>query len=261
MKTLALICLLLPATIALAQFNFNKLNEFTDKFKAANNIGRDASKVVKGASGIGVKEELVIGGSVAVEIVAKFGGLVRDEAITRRANLIGKSLAYYCDRPELTYRFGVLKSPSVNAFSAPGGYVFITRGLYDLLENDDQLAGVLAHEITHVTERHALKIIARGEFFDGAASLATDAGAAGKNRNFPEFSKGIKQITSTLFEKGFDPQTEYTADTKGSRLADSTNYAADGLKQCLESLQKRQSGRTEMFSTHPPLKNRIAKLD
>mgnify|MGYP006203657845 CR=1 FL=1 len=107
-----------------------------------------------------------------VEIVGRYGGLVRDEAITQRVMLVGRSLARYSDRPGLDWRFGVLDSPTVNAFSAPDGYVFITRGLYDLAENDDVLAAILSHEIAHITGRHALKIVARGEFLSGATSLA-----------------------------------------------------------------------------------------
>src|SRR5205809_5533864 len=87
------------------------------------NLGNiDVTKVIKsgaqvahGVKGIGLEEEKTIGNSVAVEIVSRYGGLVRDEAITRRINLIGKSIARYCDRPELTYRFGVLNSTTVNA--------------------------------------------------------------------------------------------------------------------------------------------------
>jgi len=153
----ALVVLMLAATagVGLAQFSLNGF----DPFKAAKDVG----KVVKGTAGIGLKEESSIGGSVAIEIVARFGGLWKDIAATQRVNLVGKSLARYCDRQELDFKFGILNSDTINAFSAPGGYVFITKGLYDLVgANDDELAGVLGHEITHVTRRHALKIIERG---------------------------------------------------------------------------------------------------
>jgi predicted Zn-dependent protease len=221
----------------------------------------DAGKVLKGVGGIGLQEELTIGNSVAVQIVAKYGGLVRDEAINRRVNLVGKSLAYYCDRPDLNFRFGVLNSPTVNAFSAPGGYVFITRGLYDMVQDNDQLAGVLAHEITHVTRKHALKIIARGEFFEGVAGLASDAGTIIKKQDLTRYSQGVGQITTTLFEKGFDPQTEFDADKGAFQLAATVGYAPNGLQECLQTLQQHETPNTTIFPTHPPLDERIAKLE
>jgi predicted Zn-dependent protease len=256
MKKIVFLALWLIAFGAFAQLGglFNKLETIK---KAAT----DGEKVLHGATGIGLKEEQAIGGSVAVEIVSHYGGLVRDDAITRRVNLIGKSLAFYSSRPELTYRFGVLNSATVNAFSTPGGYVFITRGLYDLLENDDELAGALAHEITHVTERHALKIIERGEFLQGVGDVVSDTAKPGSARDLTKFSQGIAKITNTLFEKGFDPKTEYVADKKGSELAAQVGYASNGLEQCLEALQKKGgNGKAVIFPTHPPLKERIARL-
>jgi predicted Zn-dependent protease len=233
------------------------------------NLGNiDVSKVVKsttevahGVKGIGLEEEKTIGNSVAVEIVSRYGGLVRDEAITRRINLIGKSIARYCDRPELTYRFGVLNSATVNAFSAPGGDVFITKGLYDLIQNDDQLAGVLAHEITHVSERHALRIIEKGEKLEGLTGLAEAGGTAFKKADITKFAPIVGKGTKIICEKGFDPGTEYEADLGGARLAVTVGYAPDGLEEALKTLQQHETGKTPFFPTHPPLKKRIAKLD
>ena len=197
-----------------------------------------------------------------MEIVARYGGLVRDEAITKRVNLIGKSLAYYSARPELTYRFGVLNSDTVNAFSAPGGYIFITRGLYDLLENDDELAGALAHEITHITERHALNIIRRQDFVEGGIGLGGQFGGTGGKQAEAVYSSGVGKIATTLFQTGFSQTQEFTADKKGSQLAATVGYAPGGLKNCLEALQKNGSKtRAAMFPTHPPLKDRIARLE
>ncbi len=225
---------------------------------------KDAGKVVKGVAGIGPEEERVIGQSVAVEIVGSYGGLVRDEAVNRRVNLVGRTLAACSDRPGLEWRFGVLASDDVNAFSAPGGYVFITRGLYRMAGNDDDmLAGILAHEIEHVCEKHALSIVARGEFLSGASDLAKnyDSHAADLEGKLQQFDLGIEKITKTLFTVGFDPQTEYAADRKGRDLAALAGYAKDGLKRTLVALEKQPANPKEkIFSTHPPLAERIKRL-
>ncbi len=245
----------LGASIAQAQFDLGK-------FSKALDTAKDASKMLKGVAGIGPAEEKVIGDSVALEIVGRYGGLVRDEAVTQRVMLVGRSLARYSDRPALDWRFGVLDSPTVNAFSAPDGYVFITRGLYDLAENDDILAAILSHEIAHITGRHALKIVARGEFLSGATSLA--AARSGEVRKvdaqLKQFNLGVEQITKTLFEKGFDPQTEYGADKEGRHLAVTTGYAPGALRLVLQRLQARTGDPKTIFSTHPPLSERIKRL-
>jgi len=233
------------------------------------NLGNiDVTKVVKsgaevwhGWKGIGLQEEKTIGNSVAVEIVSRYGGLLRDETITRRINLVGKSVARYCSRPELTYRFGVLNSTTINAFSAPGGDVFITKGLYDLIQNDDQLAGVLAHEITHVSERHALTIIESTEKREGILGLGEAAGTAFKKVDIAKYGPLVNSGVKVICETGFDPKTEYAADLGGSRLAATVGYAPNGLEQALKTLQTHESGKVTFFPTHPTLKKRIAKLD
>jgi beta-barrel assembly-enhancing protease len=246
-RLLALALVLWAAGPARAQFSLD--------FNGIVSKAKDVGKMAKGVAGIGPEEELAIGGSVAIEIAGHYGGIVRDEAITRRVNLVGKALARYSSRPQLPWRFAVLGSATVNAFSAPGGYVFITRGLYDTLPTDDALAGVLAHEISHITLRHALKIIARGDFFSGAMDLASQT-----NANLAKFDAGIDQITTTLFEKGFDPQTEFEADQQGRLLAVTSGYAAGGLRSVLVQLQVRGGDLKTVFSTHPPLKERISRL-
>ena len=254
MKKVALIAVLLTATAAFAGFNLGNL----DLTKTVKDLG----KVAHGAiTGIGSKEEQTIGESVSVEIINRYGGLVRDEAITRRVNLVGKSLAAYCDRQDLNFRFGVLNSPTVNAFSAPGGTVFITKGLYDQLQNDDQLAGVLAHEITHVTKRHAISIIDRDEALSGMAGLAQDAGSATRKTDLAKYSQGVGKVTTTMFDKGFDPGKEFDADKGGAQLAATVGYAPDGLEQALKMLKQHETGKMPMFPTHPPLDKRIARLD
>ena len=256
MKTLRwLLLVFVSVPFARAQFDFGKLSGVMDKAKSVG-------KIAKGAAGIGPEEEKVIGESVAIEIVGKYGGLVRSPVILKRVNLVGRAVARYSTRPELNWRFCVLNSESVNAFSAPDGYVFITRGLYNLAKNDDVLAGILGHEIAHITGRHALKIVARGEFLSGATTLAaqTNDNVRQADEQLKQFDAGVEKITQTLFEKGFDPGTEYEADRDGRALAAVTGYAPGGLRSMLSQLQKRSGGSQQVFSTHPPLQDRIHRL-
>jgi predicted Zn-dependent protease len=265
---LASLVIALTAPTLLAQFDLSRLKQGLDKVKSkAEEIGGKAQKVgqvAKGVAGIGPEEERVIGGSVALEIVGMYGGLVRDDAAMQRVNLVGKALARYSGRPELDWRFGILASDTVNGFSAPGGYVFVTRGLYDLLASDDALAGVLAHEIAHVTQRHALKIVARGEFVAGASALVSEhsSDVRAADAQLKQFDLGVEQIVKTLLEQGFDPPTEFEADKLGRELAVVTGYTPGGLRGVLTKLQARPAGpeSTKIFSTHPPLDERLKRL-
>ncbi|MBI2518064.1 MAG: M48 family metalloprotease [Opitutae bacterium] len=238
-----------------AQFDFGKLTKALDTAK-------DAGKMFKGVAGIGPAEERIIGDSVALEVVGKYGGLVRDEETVHRVNLLGRALARYSDRPELTWRFGVLDSDTVNAFSAPDGYVFITRGLYELCPDDDRLAAVLGHEIAHITGKHALHIVERSEFLSGLGSQVSQRSSDMRKADaqLKQFDLGVTKITQTLFEKGFDPQTEYAADRTGHDLATVTGYAPGSLRAVLETLRERGGDPKTVFSSHPPLAERIKRL-
>ncbi len=233
-----------------------------DRINRGIDTAKDLGKVAKGIAGIGPEEEKAIGDSVALEIVGKYGGLVRDDAIMQRVNLVGRALATYSSRPELSWRFAVLDSSSVNAFSAPAGYVFITRGLYDLAASDDALAGILGHEIAHVTGKHALSIIAKSDALSGATSqlVKRSGNARALDSQLQQFDLGVGQITKTLFETGYAPQTEYEADKVGHDLARLTGFAPGGLRGVLTQLQRRGGNTQKVFSTHPPLNDRISRL-
>jgi beta-barrel assembly-enhancing protease len=213
-----------------------------------------ASKVAKGAAGIGLKEELDIGGSLAVEIAAKKGGVLKDTALTKRVATIGKALALYSTRPEIPYTFAVLDNASINAFSAPGGYVFVTKGLVDSCSSDKQLAGILAHEIAHITRRHALKLVARNEGLKGMTELASVAGGGDISGYDDLISKGIQSILN----KGFDPATEFDADKHGTQLIYDTGFPPKTLRDYLTALKDDDE---KIFSTHPPTKHRVERLD
>lgn len=232
------------------------LDKITEDLKKVEDTSKKVGKVAKGATGLSLEEEIAIGDAVSLEIVSKFGGLWRDEAATRRVNLLGRALGRYAHRQDLVWRFGILDSDTVNAFSAPGGRVFITRGLYQLAESDDELAGVLAHEIIHIDRRHALRIIARGELLTGVSELVKD-----NNADYAQYEQLIGDLTSFILEKGYDPDTEYEADKRGRALAATTGFAPGGLRAALEDLKASGKAKEEQtFDTHPALDERLKRL-
>jgi predicted Zn-dependent protease len=266
MKTLRLYLFLSTAlfagTFAYAQFGGLDLGKIKKGFDTA----KDAGKIVKGVAGIGPEEERRIGEAVAVELIGRYGGLVRDEDTMRRVNLIGRALARYSDRPDLEWQFAVLDSDTLNAFSAPGGLVFITRGLYELAGNDDVLAGILGHEIAHITNKNALKIVQRGDLVAGSKGFLLKRSSQAREINSQVSQVGsilgfdVLGVVKKIADSGFDAPTEYTADKDGRELAVITGYAPGGLRAVLFNLQRNGENRKTMFATHPPVAERIKRL-
>jgi predicted Zn-dependent protease len=266
---LLIVAALVAGSAAFAQFDMlNKLKDAVTN-KGANNNGNStadtlnaAGQLGRGIAGIGPEEETNIGDSVALEIVGKYGGLVRDAAVLKRVNLVGRALARYAEGRELQWRFGVLNSDSINAFSAPDGWVFITRGLYNLARNDDALAGVLSHEIAHVSGRHALKIVENSNKLAGGVGViaSQNKNLSAANADLQKLGLSVGKVTTTLFENGYSPQTEYDADKHGHDLAKVTGYAPGGLRSVLVLLQQRGGDPKKTFATHPPLADRIKRL-
>jgi predicted Zn-dependent protease len=256
MKRLAFLALLLGFAMAEpASAQIPGLGKVTDALEKAKKTADDSARIAKGAAGLTLAEEVAIGDAVALTIVGRYGGVWKDPAATRRVNLIGRVLARYATRQDLEWRFGLLDSAAVNAFSAPGGRVFITRALYELAASDDELAGVLAHEIQHIDQRHAVRIIERGELLGGISSLVADNSA-----DFAAYEQAVGTVAAEILDKGFDPGTEYAADRGGRDLAAVTGYAAGGLRAVLVEIGDLAGPPAEVFSTHPSIEARLQKL-
>lgn len=221
-------------------------------------VVKGTSDMVQGATGIGDKEEQAIGGAVAVEIVSRNGGIWKNEEATRRVATIGRVLARYSVRPESSFTFGILNEEGINGFSAPGGYVFITKGLYEAVKDDHELAGVLGHEITHVTERHAVKVLSRNKFNKGALQVASGSVGGGATDAFDDL---VDRGVQSLFNVGYDPDKEFYADKIGHNLAADAGFDQDGLLSFLKRLNEMKKGESYAFSHHPPLKHRVERLE
>ena len=231
------------------------LGDLLNAVTKAKETADSTARVAKGASGLSLEEEVSIGDAVAVVIVTRYGGVWKDETATRRVNMLGQLLARYAGRQDLTWRFGLLDSDAINAFSAPGGRVFITRGLYELPLDDHQLAGVLAHEIIHIDDRHAIDIIARGEFLGGASSLASD-----NSDNFAAYESLVGETENLILDKGFDAGVEYEADEAGRDLSAVTGFEPGGLRAVLIQIDDSNEESGEVFSTHPSTAKRLKRL-
>jgi predicted Zn-dependent protease len=150
----------------------------------------------------------------------------------------------------------VLDTDGVNAFATPGGYVFITRGMLLRMRDEAELAGVLAHEVTHVVEKHALKTMRKGAL----AGLAGDAlGNYAEKKGKEEFTKIVSAGTE-IYARGLDKEDEFAADRAGVVIAARAGYDPYGLPsvlQTLASINPQDDAVSLMFKTHPDSGTRL----
>lgn len=214
--------------------------------------------VVQALEPIGEAEEITLGEAVALEAFSRFGGEYQNKEWTRYINLVGQTIAEVSDRPNLPFRFAILNSQEQNAFAAPGGYIFITVGLLKTLKNEAELAGVLAHEVAHVTERHMLETIRRGAILGSVSEFTLTA----MRKDPAMFSNVIEEMSELLFTKGLDRDKEFEADVVGIEYAYRAGYHPQGLRDYLKTLA-REEGKVQsrFFTTHPSTNLRISKID
>jgi len=209
--------------------------------------------LVSGLLPIGYEEEQSIGQAIALQVIARYGSVSEQADLTRYVNLVGRAVALTCDRPDIAYHFGVLNHDSINAFAAPAGYVFVTRGLLSQIRNEAELAAVLGHEISHVSQKHILAVIQRSKQVAGV----TEAGLAYANQN-PEAFKGlIDAAVKKLLDEGLDQDKETQADALGDVFAARVGYDPTAYLALLNRLRALKGDDKAFFKTHPDFSARI----
>ena len=182
-------------------------------------------------------------------------------ALQRYVNRLGRWISLQSNRPDLPWTFGVLDDVGYNAFATPGGYIFITKGLVDHVTDEAELAGILAHEITHVISKHHLQAIRKsaqsGVLTKFAASqLKSDLGGA--------VSAQLLGLGRELYSKGLDQEDELEADRNGVALATRAGFDPFGLVAALQQLRTEAPDNplfTLSFSTHPPAQVRLDQME
>ncbi|GGX58019.1 M48 family metalloprotease [Saccharospirillum salsuginis] len=206
-----------------------------------------------------IQAEVDFGRHVAASILGRMDGLDND-AVQRYVNLVGQTVARASRRPELDFYFYVLESDQVNAYAAPGGYVFITRPALALMRDESELAAVLAHEIAHVDQRHIVRALDIGATGSDAGLAQLMGGASETTRVV--FDQAVDQALSILFEKGLERQDELEADAQGAILLASTGYDPGALRRYLDRVHESGTDQhAELSGTHPPFDVRLAALD
>lgn len=204
-----------------------------------------------------VEEERRIGEKIAGNFLGAVK-LVPDANLQRYVNLVGRWVALQSARPDLAWHFGVVDTEDINAFAAPGGYIFLTKGLYRRLHNEAELAGVLGHEIGHVIRKHHIKVMQQSQFIALGASLL---GRKMKDEN--QLIQNLIGNGAEIMSRSLDKESEFEADRIGMVLAARAGYDAYSLPKVLEDIGhvSDQDGRVALlFKTHPHPRDRFDRL-
>lgn len=253
----ALLLVSISATPATAGF----LDKLIKPDSKEGKILAGATKVVSSSKEIDYPTERTMGESLALEGLQRFGNPVQSESLQRYVNLVGAAVSTNSKRATIPYQFAVLDSPVQNAFAVPGGIIFVSSALVGILENEAELAAVLAHEVGHVSAKHALKSTQRAQLFEGVGAI-TEASVGGDKGK--KFASSIGDMQGVLFDKGLDKEMEYEADAAAMETTYRTGYDPSAMIRVLEKLQALEASSKDKkgswFSTHPPLSERIGRL-
>ena len=208
------------------------------------------------------EEERRVGAQEHPKLVAAFGGLYDDPALQRYVSSLGRLLQQTSEQPEPPFTFVVLDSPVVNAFALPGGYVHVTRGLMALANDEAELAGVIAHEIGHVTARHSAERYSHGLVAGLGAALI---GAVIDNRSVSDFAN----IAAGAYVQGYSRSQELEADTLGVRYLSRAGFDATAMSSFLETMgaetalarriagKRGEAAQGSLFASHPRTADRV----
>jgi predicted Zn-dependent protease len=207
---------------------------------------------------VSTQQEVALGADYSAQINRQMP-MLNDQATLNYVNQIGSQLAAIADPRGIRYHFYVVNSDVVNAFALPGGYVYVNRAIIERADNVSELAGVLAHEIGHVAERHSIEQLQRAQNANLGLNVLYGV-LLGRAPSGVE-QAGIQVGGSAVFA-GYTRDAEREADRVGVAYLVRANYNPLGLATFFEellSLQQRQPSRVEQwFSTHPTTQERVA---
>ena len=246
--------------VSMSTLTGGRVNNNMDLGKVAKGV----KQLRKGAEEISESEEYFIGRAVAANILSKYKPL-NDPGLNGYAQKVLQTVALASDRPSIYkgWHVQILQSPEVNAFAAPGGFVFVTTGMLKLVKSEDELACVLAHEVAHVAKKHGLKTIQTSRLTSAFTILGTEAVKSYSSEQVSQlttaFEGSIDDVVGKLVVNGYSRDKEYEADKFGAQYAKAANYDPSALKAFLARVEK-ASAAGGIFKTHPAAAKRAEEL-
>ncbi|PIU53958.1 MAG: peptidase M48 [Deltaproteobacteria bacterium CG07_land_8_20_14_0_80_60_11] len=227
---------------------------------------KGASKATEAARPITDSEEYYVGRAVAARILGKYK-LDQNPKLTQYVNEVGETVARKSSRPNpfRGYHFAVLDTQEVNAFACPGGIIFITRGLIQTCNSEDQLAAVLAHEVGHVANKDGINSISQARWTEVWTAMGKEAvtmyGGSVAAGLVSLFEGSIDDVFKTIVVNGYSRQAEETADAAALTELTKAGYDPSAMVALLTALEAKGKGASSgIFKTHPPTSERLARV-
>jgi predicted Zn-dependent protease len=222
-------------------------------------------KGVQAARPLSEREEYYIGRAVAARLLSTYP-LLENQRLTEYINYVGQAVAVHSNKPTTYggYHFAILDTNEVNAFACPGGTIFITRGMLNAVQNEDELAAVLAHEVAHINHRDGISSIQKARLTE----VGTFLGAQALESKGPRLSKlvdlfegSIDDVFKTLVVNGYGRSQEFRADESALLYLSRTGYNPAALKDFLNRLVSRGAATSGgVMKTHPATTDRIKNV-
>jgi predicted Zn-dependent protease len=232
----------------------------------AESISKSAKAVAKTFEDFTPEQEYYIGRTVGAVILDKYKPY-RNQKANAYINLIGQTLAKASDMPETFggYHFLIQDSDEINALAAPGGLIFVTRGMLRCCRNEDAVAAVLAHEISHIQAKHGLQAIKKSRVTSAITTLGVEGAKTFGGEELAQltdtFEDSISDITATLVNKGYSRSFEHAADKGAVTLLSRMGYDPYALIDMLKVMNTQlKPGGLDFAKTHPSPKSRIADI-
>ena len=214
------------------------------------------------------QDEYFLGRAVAANILAIYKPYTANPALTSYVNLICQTIVINSSYPEIFngYHALILDSPEVNAFSGPGGHIFITKGLLELTYSEDMLATVIAHELAHIMLKHSTNLINTMRFSDELSAIAGRAsGIAGRGSASAQrllvFRDSVTAMMDNLLKNGYSQKQEMEADQEAIILLAASGYNPQAILDVLKLLQSIENSQRSGFNTtHPSARERITNV-
>jgi predicted Zn-dependent protease len=212
---------------------------------------------------ISLEDAYYLGRAVAATMVSRYHLYTQKPAQILYLNKVCSSITLNSFQPDLYngYHVMILDSPEINAFSTPGGHIFITRGMLGVIDSEDALAAIFAHEIAHIQLNHAAEIIKNMKLTQDLSATANRAAAiatreASLNERKMLFDNSVREMVNTLIQNGYARDQEFAADTYALALLALAGYSPSGLVDVLNILQKTGG----LNSTHPSPAQRLTNV-
>lgn len=231
--------------------------------KAVERIGKS---VARSMEEITPEQEYYVGRTIAANLLNRYQPY-RDETVDAYINKIGNLLTYKSDRPNTFggYHFMILDSDEINAFAAPGGFIFVTRGMLRCADSEDAVAAILAHEIAHVTHKHGLKSIKDSRWTKVGTLLGVEATKRYSSEELATlvstFEDSIDDVINTMVVNGYSREYEIEADKAALSMLEQVGYNPSALIDMLQLMNRRlQPDGQDFAKTHPDPSDRINEI-